>query len=433
MSCKLTVDSLTQKEKEKINDELVIKLETNKYAMGSAPKYVIPYNMVNDDIYIPFSYSYKVLKKQRPSRDIFSKTSIEFVGDMRPEQQEVIDEAIPIISKNGCIIFSMYMGFGKTACATYICKKINMKVIIITHKIVLMKQWEKNFNKFCPNSKVQILTTKSVMNKECDFYIMNAINIFKMGRKYFEDIGCVVVDEAHLIMAETLSKSLQVLSPRYLIGLTATPYRPDGLDILLEFYFGKVKIIRKLYRKHTAYKVSTDFTPTVELQNNGKVNWNSVLESQASSKERNELIIRLVRYFKERTFLILVKRVAQGQYLLDRFREEGENVTSLLGKQQEFEVTSRILVGTCSKVGVGFDHPKLDTLLLAADVEEYFVQYLGRVFRTKEVEPIIFDLVDKNRILDKHFRTRQAIYLEHGGIVKKFDMKVLEEDKSKFI
>jgi superfamily II DNA or RNA helicase len=122
---------------------------------------------------------------------------------------------------------------------------------------------------------------------------------------------------------------------------------------------------------------------------------------------------------------VLTKRIVQGEYLIRRLEEEGEDVTSLLGKNQEFEQTSRILVGTSSKVGVGFNHPRLDALLLAADLEQYFIQYLGRVFRTKDVEPIIIDLVDNYSLLDKHFRTRQKVYQECGGTVRNFDIRKL--------
>jgi superfamily II DNA or RNA helicase len=75
---------------------------------------------------------------------------------------------------------------------------------------------------------------------------MNATNIEKMGRKFFEGIGLVICDEVHLLVAETLSRSLQYLCPRYLIGLSATPYRLDGLNILLDLYFGEDKIIREM-------------------------------------------------------------------------------------------------------------------------------------------------------------------------------------------
>jgi superfamily II DNA or RNA helicase len=246
-----------------------------------------------------------------------------------------------------------------------------------------------------------------------------------MGKSFFSDIGTVIVDEAHLIMAETLSRCLQWVTPRYLIGLTATPYRPDGLNALLDLYFGKYKIIRTLWREHLAYKVSTGFKPTIELAQNGRVNWGIVLDSQANNIDRNELIIKLLKYHSTRNFLVLTKRVAQGEYLLKRLEEEGEDVTSLLGSNQEYNLSSRILIGTSSKIGVGFDHAKLDALVLAGDVEQYFVQYLGRVFRTKEVKPIIFDLVDDYTILNKHFNTRRTIYQDHGGEVCNFDIKLL--------
>lgn len=229
-----------------------------------------------------------------------------------------------------------------------------------------------------------------------------------------------------MIMAETLSKSLQYTFPRYLIGLTATPYRPDGLDILLTLYFGQHKIIRQLYREHTVYKVSTGFKPPIERTIQGRVNWGAILDAQANNQDRNELIIKIIQNFPTRNFLVLVKRVEQGKYLVRKLQEANESVTDLIGSNQEFNKEARILVGTCQKVGVGFDHSKLDALMLATDLEEYFVQYLGRVFRTKDHEPIIFDLVDNNSILNKHFNTRRGVYQKHGGTIKEFDISSLD-------
>jgi hypothetical protein len=194
----------------------------------------------------------------------------------------------------------------------------------------------------------------------------------------------------------------------------------DGLNALMDMYLGTYKIIRKLFRKHTVYRVETGFKPEVKLNKMGKVDWGSVLESQCGNKERNELVIKIIKRFPDRVFIVLCKRVAQAEYLEGRLREEGEDVTSLIGKNQEYEQKSRILIGTVGKTGVGFDHPRLNALILASDVEQYFIQYLGRVFRTQEGEPLIFDLVDEFPLLVKHFKTRMAVYLEHGGVVKKF-------------
>jgi superfamily II DNA or RNA helicase len=130
------------------------------------------------------------------------------------------------------------------------------------------------------------------------------------------------------------------------------------------------------------------------------------------------MIINIVSLFPDRVFLILCKRVEQGRDIVRLLENIGEDVTSLIGKQQEYKESSRILVGTSSKAGTGFDHPRLDALILASDIQAYFIQYLGRVLRTQTVIPLIFDIVDKNSILEKHWRTRYRIYKKHGGIVK---------------
>ena len=63
-----------------------------------------------------------------------------------------------------------------------------------------------------------------------------AQNMKKMGRDVFSKIGFVIIDEIHAIMAESLSESMFYVSPRYLLGLSATPTRPDGMDGLLDWF-----------------------------------------------------------------------------------------------------------------------------------------------------------------------------------------------------
>lgn len=385
-------------------------------------KYIYPFTIQENDIILPFAYGVRGIKVKRPVRENFPVINVEFEGIPRPEQEEVLTESKKYLNKTGSIIISCHTGFGKTLCAINLACFMRFKTLFIVNKIILMQQWKESIIKFCPNAVVQILKPNT-KKQDADFYIINAQNVEKMGKKYFSDIGALVIDESHMIMAETLSRCMQYIFPRYLIGLTATPYRPDGLNILLTLYFGQNKIIRELYRNHTVYRVSTGFKPTVEYMDNGRINWGIVLDSQANDLERNELIITLLKHFGDRNFLVLVKRISQGEYLFSRLEEEGEDVTSLLGTAQEFEVNARILIGTSGKIGVGFDHARLDALLLAADVEEYFIQYLGRVFRTKDVEPIIIDLVDKNPILEKHFRTRRDIYIKHGGVIMNLELK----------
>jgi superfamily II DNA or RNA helicase len=167
--------------------------------------------------------------------------------------------------------------------------------------------------------------------------------------------------------------------------------------------------------------VDTGIEPPIELGNNGKVDWIKILTFQAESMERNEMIIRLLRFFSKRVILVLCKRVNQANYLYEKLKELNEDVTSLIGAQKKYEQTSRILIATCQKAGVGFDHPRLDSILLAGDIKEYFIQYLGRCFRTEKGKPVIIDMVDNNFILKRHFQERQQIYYEHGGNIRNFN------------
>ena len=197
------------------------------------------------------------------------------------------------------------------------------------------------------------------------------------------------------------------------------------MDPLIELYFGDDKIIKLLERKHLVYKVKTDFTPTYTLTKDGKVNWGSLLDSQSNDEERNEIIIQIVKKFKDRNILILSKRIEQGNFLYNRLKDENENVTSLIGKQQEFNHDARILVGTTSKCGTGFDFPKLDCLILASDIQQYYIQALGRVLRRPDVEPIVFDLVDENHILRMHFESRSEVYKRIGGKIVNYNPRCL--------
>ena len=414
MSLIINLEILPYETREKISKDLELRLE-NKFGPAQV-KYIHPFSIDGNNIKLPFAYAIQILNLKRPERTLFSAVAIPFKGSLREEQIVVEKEAVSRLSAKGSVMISCGTGFGKTATSIRLSTTIRMKTLIVVNKLVLIPQWEESIKKFCPGATIQCLTTRSTL-ENVDYYIINAQNIEKMGKNYFKDIGLCIVDEVHLIVAESLSRCLQYVYPRYLIGLSATPYRPDGLDQLLDLYFGDYKIVRKLYCPHTVYRLNTGFTPKVEKTRDGKVDWGSILAEQGSNQERNDLICRIINSHHQRTFLVLVKRVDQGKYLVNKLKAGGNSVTDLIGSQQEFDPKARILVGTCQKVGVGFDHPLLDTLLLATDIEEYFIQYLGRVFRRKDANPMIFDLVDTNPILLRHFKTRQKIYQECGGTI----------------
>lgn len=427
MSVNVLLESLSMEIRKKMSKELEFKSKQSFFAKkyGKDNSIIIyAFEIINEHIKLPFYYATKVLSLPRPERTKFRATNLKFNGTLRPLQKEVKKEAFKLLNKNGSCIISLYTGGGKTATSINITIHIKLPTLIIVTRLVLMDQWEHSIKKFCPEAKIQKIKTKKKIDTTADFFIINAINVPKFNPENFSHIGTLIADEMHLLGTEKLSNAFHFIHPRYLLGLSATPERPDGMDKLLHAYFGPKQIFRKMNRDHIAYKIETwkyvDVDIQVNMNNSGTLDWNSILNSQANSEPRNNLILKIIQHFSDRCFLILCKRVVHAEHLMRLCLTNGIDATSLVGLKRTFDTDARVLVATVQKAGVGFDHPRLNSLIIAADVEQYFIQYLGRVFRTQHGVPIIFDFVDNFPTLKRHFSTRSKIYREHGGTVKNF-------------
>lgn len=410
MSIITLLDDLTKTQRIRILNELQVEIPKTK-------QWVFPYLIEEPYISIPFDYALS-LGFTPKLRDEYPSTSFTFLGKLRDYQKEVKKEALQQLKSKCTALLSLHVGWGKSVFALYLAHKLKFKTLIIVNRLILIKQWKELIYKLCPDAKTQVIKTKDLLDKCADFYLINAINATKMEFGFFDTIGTVIVDELHLICAKTLFKAFFFVTPRYFIGLSATPYRSDGLDKLIDLYFGEHRITKALYKKHTVYCVHTGLDIPYDYNWEGKIDWNSLLNNQAQNQERNQLLVDIIKHFKDRYFLVLCKRISQGEKLIEMLTEEKESVTDLLGTKKDFDEEARIVIATTSKVGVGFSHNKLNALILASDVEAYFIQYMGRVFRTPETEPIIFDLVDKNNVLKKHFATRRKVYHDAGGTIK---------------
>ncbi len=427
MSFILPESAISEDVARRIPRELVVRKTSAKPAFrgfgGGPVEEVVAFEHDQGHFLMPFAWTLEnVPSTARKMRDVCKPISLAFTGTLRSIQTEIKPEVLQHLNSKGSVIISLYPGAGKTAFTIYLSTLIKMQTLIIAHRVILLNQFRDTIARFVPGAKVQLLTAKSTLDPEADYYIINAENVEKMGF-VFDRVGLVVVDEVHCIATKSLIKSLLYVSPRYLIGLSATPYRSDGLDKLLDLYFGKHKVVRELSRVHTYVQLQTGMEPEVEYTADGSINWNSVLAWQAGTEGRNRLILDIIRRHTARNWLVLCKRVEQGRWLVDALTELGEDVTYLMSDKNDYNIESRIVVVTVQKCGVGFSHDKLDGLIIASDVEEYFIQYLGRVFRTEEGEPLVFDLIDKHPSLVRHAATRKKVAQDAGAKVVKAQMK----------
>ena len=370
---------------------------------------------------IPFSYYYQHLDSISPIQ-LYShpKIEMEFEGQLLPRQKDVRTETLETLNRTNSIILSLHTGFGKTIFTLYLLSKIKLKAIVLCHRKIIIDQWISSIKKYLPTSTYSVLGEKKE-NMEADILIANVINVPKRERTFFSKFGVVVVDEIHTICTESFSKSLLYIFPKYVIGLSATPFRTDGLDKILELFVGPEIIYRKMLKHFNVYKVETSFQPDAKMNIMGALDWNSVLESQANDSYRNDLIVNLCRYFISRNILILVKRKDHALLLKQLLQRYNQDVDVFMGDSKECNYNCRILIATYSKGGVGFDHPKLDMLIAAADVQESFMQYLGRIFRKDDVCAVYIDLVDQMSTLKKHSTARCNVCKDVGGLIKKFD------------
>lgn len=411
MSLIVDKQHLNKNERTQIDRELTITY-TIKGGMRSFQKKLLAYDVRGNSVHMPFNYGKKWAKI--PSKE---SVSFKFVGSLRDYQSQHVDFILDKLYKHNCYVLSLHVGWGKSIFAIYIACQLKRKTMIIVHKLILIDQWKELIEKVCPLATICIVKPSDSI-KSYDFYnflIVNVANVPKLSSDLTDKIGTLICDEMHLICALKLHKAMFSIQPEYLLGLSATPYRNDGLDPLLDLSFGSDKLIKKLFRQHTVYKIETGITIPYEMDKRGKMIWSSVIEAQSEHEERNKLIVKLAQHFSDRVFLILCKRVKHVDDLYALLKDKNEDVTKLVGKDKDFNKDARIVVATTQKCGVGFSHDRLDAMILAVDIKDYFIQFLGRVFRTPEVVPYIFDIVDNMGVLMKHYSDRKKTYIESGG------------------
>jgi superfamily II DNA or RNA helicase len=426
MSICVPICHIDDKTRQNIYRKLKVKEKADmrsKSSMFRNLKEIAPYRIEESDrtIYLPFQWAHSqpFFRPYRSPRTDYDTLQTRFTGELREEQKKIQTEAIQHLNQQGSILIACYPGFGKTITTLSVSSKIGLKTLILVNRVILIDQWVSSIrNFFKENTRIQVLSATNMM-EDADFYIMNAINTEKRPTSNFKKIGFLIVDECHLMITSVFVRALGHICPRYLVGLSATPFRPDGLDVLLDIYFGKERIVREMFRRHLVYKVNTNIVIEGEQDDKGTLIWNSVIQKQMTHPHRNNFIRDVCLFFEARNVLILCKRIQQVNDLFQLLNDHTPTAT-LKGNENDFNKECRVLIATVSKVGVGFSFDKLDMLVLACDLKEYYLQFVGRVFRKPDVVPVIIDIVDKNPVLHRHFNSRLKVYRDCGGTVYDF-------------
>ena len=213
----------------------------------------------------------------------------------------------------------------------------------------------------------------------------------------------VILDECHHIEAATYRGVMDRLTPELLLGLTATPERADGLDILSWFEGRATCEIRlwealsqQLLAPFTYYGVKDSVDLDRLTWARGSYNLGELAELYDSNESRAALILEQFRSHygdlgKARALGFCVSK-EHARFMASYFTTHGVAAMAVLGDSDEDErrtARERLRTGevkillTCDLYNEGVDLPFVDCLLLLRPTESVtlFLQQLGRGLR----------------------------------------------------
>ena len=327
---------------------------------------------------------------------------IEFNGKLRDNQKD----AITALMKYDNGILSAATAFGKTVTCSGIISQIKTSTLIILESSALVEQWEKALNTFLTINEVlpeyqtktgRTKKRKSVIGiihgaKDTSTGIIDiamAGSLCKKGEYHsrLKEYGLVLVDECHHSASSTISSVLREVNAKYIYGVTATPFRGDGLEKIIFMLLGDIRYKytakEKAAEQGISHFVVPRFTRTVSPHGREKLHVNDAYELIRDNEVRNDQIIADIKSCIEngRTPVVLTKYKDHAAKLYEQVKSYAENVFLLTGtkskKEQKAIISameqvpaneSLILIATGQLIGEGFDYPRLDTLILATPV-----------------------------------------------------------------
>ena len=217
--------------------------------------------------------------------------------ELRDYQQEAIDN-LKKMREGGKTIALLYhaTGVGKTITAATDAKAVGGRTLFLVNALKLASQAKETFAKVWPEATLGEYTgSQKDMTQTVIFATVQSIS--KDLEKFSPmDFDYLIVDECHHAAANTYQKIFTYFHPKFILGLTATPERSDGEDMLELFQNVahkmdlKTAVERGVLVPIRCIWVKTNIDLT-DVRING-IKYNSQdLESKLFIPERNQLIV----------------------------------------------------------------------------------------------------------------------------------------------
>ena len=217
--------------------------------------------------------------------------------ELRDYQQEAT-ENLQKMREDGKTIALLYnaTGVGKTITAATDAKAVGGRILFLVNALKLASQAKETFAKAWPEATLGEYTgSQKDMTQTVIFATVQSIS--KDLEKFSPtDFDYLIVDECHHAAANTYQKIFTYFHPKFILGLTATPERSDGEDMMELFQNVahkmdlKTAVERGVLVPIRCIRVKTNIDLTDERINGIKYN-SQDLESKLFIPERNQLIV----------------------------------------------------------------------------------------------------------------------------------------------
>ena len=328
-------------------------------------------------------------------------------------------------------------GSGKTVVGCAVIARHATPTLVIVDRKPLVEQWRDRLVTHLELTSRQIGQFGGGRNRATG--IVDVAMVQSLARR--DDIseltsayGLVIVDECHHVPAVTFERAVRDIPVRRWLGLTATPYRRDGLQALMAMHCGPVRH-KMAPRQGSALRAldlivhETAHQPAHEGEHIQTI-YRGLVEDSARTRAICDDITAAVT--AGRNCLVLTRWTEHLEVIVEMLA--AGNVEPLvlhgkLGKKARTAVTRRLaeprpnggllLAATAGLIGEGFDCPPLDTLFLAFPIKfkGNVVQYVGRVLRPTDTKTRVevHDYVDVLvPVLARQHNERRAAYATLG-------------------
>ncbi|MBN2337943.1 MAG: DEAD/DEAH box helicase [Acidobacteria bacterium] len=368
-----------------------------------------------------------LLDERLPGR----KVAVRFTGSLRQDQKAAVREML----KHDIGVLSAPTAFGKTIAAAALIARRKVSTLVLVHRTELLRQWRERLTGFLEIPKGGLGVIGGGRKKpsgRIDIAVMQSLSRREDLGELLDQYGQVIVDECHHLSAFSFERILKQARGKFVVGLTATPIRRDGHQPIIFMQCGPIRHIAD--RSETApsrLEVWPKALPAPEIPPDSPIQ--SVFRILAGDAIRNRRIAAdvLAAYREGRKVLVLTERTDHLALLRDAMGMGAEHCFILHGRLSRKQRTAifaelealdkaapRVLLATGRLIGEGFDHPPLDTLVLAMPIswKGTLQQYAGRLHRehTDKRDVRVYDYAEVDhpqlaRMWDKRQRGYRAM------------------------